>query len=62
MTNDYGANASEVSLLYLDLDDSPTPGGDRVFLKGFKQIIDVLSKGINVLFNNAVSKVDYSGD
>lgn len=60
-SQDYAADANELSAKYYD-DNEQFNGPEHIFPDGYIQIINVLSKNINVLLNKAVSNINYSGD
>lgn len=58
---DDGAELSDLSVKYFD-EVWQFDGQEHLFPDGYKQIIDVLSKGINIQLNSVVSKIDYTQD
>jgi monoamine oxidase len=60
-SQDYAAQTSDLSAEYFD-DNYQFEGAEHIFPGGYKQIIDVLAEDVNILFNQVVETIDYSGD
>jgi monoamine oxidase len=58
---EYADETSELSAQYFD-DVYNFNGAEHVFPGGYKQIIDILSENVNILFNQVVQTINYSGD
>ncbi len=58
--HDYAANLSDMSLWWWDQDEE-LKGDHVVFPKGYRQIIDILAKGLDIRLNTVVEEVEYKG-
>lgn len=57
----YASETSEQSAKYYNY-HYPFGGAEHIFPGGYKQIIDVLVQDVNILFNQVVETIDYSGE
>ena len=57
----YAVDAKDISAKALLIEDS-FPGDDVVFPSGMQQLTDVLARGLNIIYNTFVTKIDYSGE
>ncbi len=53
-----GSELSDLSLLHIG-DDKGFSGGDELFPGGYKQVIDYLSKGLNIKLGQYVQSIEY---
>lgn len=58
---DTGADISDLSSLYY-YDDDAYKGNDDIIINGYDKLIDYLLQGLDVRYNQAVSKIDYAED
>lgn len=58
---EYADETSELSAQYFD-DNYNFNGAEHIFPGGYKQIIDILSDNVSILFNKVVQTINYSGD
>lgn len=59
---DYGADASEISLLSFEDMGYVMEGMEVIFPKGYVQIIDGLADGLDIRLEHVVTEVDYNDD
>lgn len=57
--HEYAGDLEQLSARYFD-DDDELPGGDVIINNGYKQIINLLNKGLDIRLNSKVTKIDYS--
>lgn len=60
METEYSGSIDELSAFWFD-DSGEYPGPDRLFVEGFRVIIDHLSAGLNILTGKVVTAIDWSG-
>jgi hypothetical protein len=56
-----GADLRKISSFYWD-DETDNEGVDRYFPKGYKQIIDLIAEGTDIVLNAVVVKVEETSD
>ncbi len=60
LEQEFSGSTGELSAQWLD-DAKAFPGDDAIFLKGYRLLVDYLSKGITIKLQQTVQAIDWSG-
>ncbi len=58
--HEYAQDAGQLSVQHYD-DTGELPGGDVIFINGYRQLVDLLAQGLDVRLNTVVTGIDTSG-